>query len=76
MKTKFEISVETGYDETNGRASYKTIKVFKGNRNEANAIAFVSDNKNIAEYGYMTLKKYDQNGARFEWDDNSMEWTL
>lgn len=74
MKAKYEISVEAGYDVTGGCSSHRTIKVFKGRQNEQNAIAFVEDPRNLRAHGYMFLEMCDEDGRRYEWNDDQKEW--
>lgn len=74
MKVKYEVMVDNGYDLINDVISYKSIKTYKGERNEENALAFICDPKNVRKYGIMVLIKYDQDGTQHEWNENEGEW--
>ena len=62
MKTKYQIIAESS------SGSKSAVKVFKGDQNESNAIAYLDDPRNLRIYGFMSLVKVDQDGNKYEWD--------
>lgn len=74
MKIKYLVLVENGFDHEDNIPTYKVIKIMKGERNEQNAISFVSDERNIRRYGYMTLQRVDEDGNASAWNDEDGEW--
>lgn len=73
MKSKYTVYRESVYDVTNKPSSYSRVKTFK---NEPEAMAFISDMKNLRMYGEMYLERRDSDGSRFSWDDSKQEWIL
>ena len=71
MKSKYIVLRGGNYDETGGRSIYKKVKTFK---NEPEAIAFVSDPKNLRMHGELFLKCHNYDGNRREWDACKKEW--
>lgn len=71
MKSKYEVFRESGYDETNGHSSYSKVKSF---RNEPEAVAFITDPKNLRMYGELYLERRCDDGACYEWDACKKEW--
>lgn len=53
MKSKYVVLHEGGYDVTDGHSSYKKVKTFK---NEREAMAFITDPKNLYMYGELFLE--------------------
>ena len=53
MKSKYVVLRESGYDVTNGHSSYSKVKSF---RNEPEAMAFITDPKNLRLYGELFLE--------------------
>ena len=70
MKRKFEIYNEPCVDE-NGYPVRKIVKSFK---NEPEAKAFYSDQKNLRRYGTMYMYKNTSDGLSYAWDDRKGEW--
>ncbi|MBQ8619072.1 MAG: hypothetical protein IJ418_16370 [Clostridia bacterium] len=73
MKSKYVVLQESSYDITNGHSTYKKVKTFK---NEPEAIAFVSDPKNIRMYGGLFLECHSADGVCYEWNADRQEWQL
>lgn len=73
MKTKYVVLRESSYDVTNGHSSYSKVKSF---RNEPEAMAFITDPKNLRLYGELFLELYSYDGSRYEWDSSKQEWVL
>ncbi|MDO4741439.1 MAG: hypothetical protein Q4A66_12285 [Eubacteriales bacterium] len=70
MKKTYTVLYESGYDVTTGHSSYSAAKVL---RHEKEAFAFVKDEKNIRQYGEMSLEKRES-GHTFTWDFVREEW--
>lgn len=66
MKSKY--IVYTGR-ERNG--SNKAVKTFK---NEPEAMAFISADKNLLQYGDMILRRRDSSGNEYIWNDSKRTW--
>ena len=71
MKRKYVVYKEAW--GTNGKDQYvpKEIKTF---RNEPEALAFISDDKNLYMYGDMLLKMQDTDGRCYNWNDRKHLW--
>ena len=70
MKRKIEVSHERGID-ANGDPIWETVRVFK---NEPEAIAFYTDQRNIRRYGTMSMCRRTEDGDKLLWDDRKGEW--
>lgn len=70
MKRRFEVYQEVGFDSESGPTT-ETIKTFK---NEPDAKSFYNDPKNNRRYGTMYMRKYDQDGTSYSWDDRKGMW--
>lgn len=73
MKSKYVVLREDSYDVTNGHSSYSKVKTF---RNEAEALTFISDPKNLRMYGELFLECRSYDGLTYEWDTSKQEWIL
>lgn len=73
MRSKYVVFYERDYDVTNGHSSYSRLKPF---RNEADALAFIYDPKNLRIYGEMFLEHHTADGLCYEWDGSKKEWVL
>ena len=71
MKSKYIVWCESGYNEAAGGFVRSIVKRFK---NEPEALAFVSDTKNIRAHGEMFLERHDSNGSTYGWDAVHMKW--
>ena len=71
MKSKYVVLRESGYDVTNGHSSYSKVKSF---RNEPEAMAFISDPKNLLMHGELFLERHDPDGKHYDWDESKQEW--
>jgi hypothetical protein len=57
------------YDENNKKPIRKT-------KHENDAFLFVSDFKNLQQYGCMTVVREDDDGSRCAWDADSKAWIM
>lgn len=73
MRSKYVVLRESSYDVTNGHSSYSKVKTF---RNEADALGFISDPKNLRMYGELFLECHSYDGLTYEWDVSKQEWIL
>lgn len=71
MKSKYVVLHEGGYDVTDGHSPYKKVKTFK---NEPEAMAFITDPKNLYMYGELFLEYYSADGKQYDWDSGKQEW--
>lgn len=73
MKTKYNVYSEVGRNPY-GQPVLELIEVFKGDKNEANAIRFIEDPQNLQKHGIMILMKRDKNGESYEWNEDERRW--
>ncbi len=71
MKRKYVVYKEVW--GINGKDQYvpKKIKAF---RNETEALAFISDDKNLYMHGDMLLKMQDTDGRCYNWNERKRLW--
>ena len=73
MKTKYNIYYEVDRNDF-GQPIYDLAKVFKGDKNESNAIYFIEDPKNLQQYGEMHILKRCGDDECYKWNDDERTW--
>lgn len=64
---------EDGFDVDQHRVKMTVVKTFK---RTPDALAFINDEKNLREYGYLQLIARDKDGLRWEWSELDERWEL